>query len=143
MNFSLKDQDNKVVKLSDFKGKKVVLYCYPKADTPGCTTQACGIRDNIAAIKKLGAVVIGLSPDEPKALKKFQEKYNLNFTLVGDPTHTFLEKLGVWKEKSFLGRKYMGVERTTFLIDKTGKIIKTYEKVNPVTHADMILADLA
>jgi len=142
-SFSLKDQNNNTVKLVDFKGKKLVLYCYPKADTPGCTVQACGIRDNIAEIKKLGAVVVGLSPDEPSKLKKFEEKYHLNFTLIGDPSHDILKKLGVWKKKSFMGREYMGVARTTFLIDEKGSIIKTYPDVNPATHAHTIIKDLS
>jgi peroxiredoxin Q/BCP len=141
-NFSLPDQDGNTVTLDSFRGKKLVLYFYPKADTPGCTTEACGLRDSLNLIKKAGAVVIGVSPDDVKDLKKFAVKYGLPFTLLADPSTKTLQAFGVWGEKQFMGRTYMGVLRTTFLIDENGEIIKKYEKVNPETHADMILEDL-
>ncbi len=140
--FSLHDQNGRVVTPATFKGKYVVLYFYPKADTPGCTLQACGLRDNIKTIQALGATVVGVSPDDVKDLHKFKEKHDLNFTLLADPDTNLIKAMGIWKEKTFMGRRYMGVERTTFLIDGAGQIIKTYEKVNPVTHADNIIMDL-
>jgi thioredoxin-dependent peroxiredoxin len=140
--FSLPDQNNQVVTLDQFKGKKVVLYFYPKADTPGCTVQACGLRDNIKVLKELGATVVGVSPDDQSDLKNFEKKYNLNYTLLGDPSHRMLEQYGVWKEKTFMGRRFMGVERTTVLIDEQGNIVKRYDNVNPVTHSAMIIQDI-
>jgi len=130
------------LKLSSLKGKNVVLYFYPKSDTPGCTTEACGFRDADAKIQKLGAVVLGVSPDPVKAQAKFRSKFELPFTLLADPDHSAAEAFGVWVEKSMYGRKYMGVARTTFLIGKDGKIAKIFEKVKPAGHADEILAAL-
>ncbi len=130
------------LKLSSLKGKKVVLYFYPKSDTPGCTTQACGFRDADAKIQKLGAIVLGVSPDPVKAQAKFRSKFELPFTLLADPDHSAAEAFGVWVEKSMYGRKYMGVARTTFLIGKDGKIAKIFEKVKPAGHADEVLAAL-
>ena len=130
------------LKLSSLKGKNVVLYFYPKSDTPGCTTQACGFRDADAKIQKLGAVVLGVSPDPVKAQAKFRSKFELPFTLLADPDHSAAEAFGVWVEKSMYGRKYMGVARTTFLIGKDGKIAKIFEKVKPAGHADEVLAAL-
>lgn len=130
------------LKLSSLKGKKVVLYFYPKSDTPGCTTQACGFRDADAKIQKLGAIVLGVSPDPVKAQAKFRSKFELPFTLLADPDHSTAEAFGVWVEKSMYGRKYMGVARTTFLIGKDGKIAKIFEKVKPTGHADEVLAAL-
>jgi thioredoxin-dependent peroxiredoxin len=141
-DFSLRDQNGQTVTLNDFAGEKLVLYFYPKADTPGCTAQACGLRDHISDIRVAGAEIVGVSPDEIEDLKHFEKKYNLNFRLLGDPSHKTLEAYKVWKEKSFMGRRFMGVERTTFLIDEQGNIIETYEQVNPTTHADMIIARL-
>jgi thioredoxin-dependent peroxiredoxin len=141
--FELLDQDGEPVKLSDFAGRTVVLYFYPKADTPGCTTQACGIRDRSGEYESAGAVVLGVSPDEPKALKKFADKYSLPFTLLSDAGHKTAEDYGVWAEKSMYGRKYWGNERTTFIIDGDGKIAHVFPKVSPKTHDDVVLEALA
>jgi thioredoxin-dependent peroxiredoxin len=140
--FTLPDQNGKRVSLSEFGGQTVVLYFYPKADTPGCTAQACGMRDNMKVFRDRNVAVIGISPDDVSDLKHFEKKYNLNFTLLADPNHDVLEMYGVWKEKSFMGRHFMGVERTTILIDEKGEIIKRYNGVNPVAHAGMIIADI-
>jgi peroxiredoxin Q/BCP len=128
--------------LSSLKGKEVILYFYPKADTPGCTTESCQFRDASPKITKKNAVVVGISPDTPKAQEKFKTKFGLPFTLLADAEHTVAEAYGVWKEKSMYGKKYMGVERTTFLIDAAGKIKKIYNKVKPDGHAEEVLADL-
>lgn len=141
--FTLTDQDGNKVKLSEQKGKPVVLYFYPKADTPGCTTQACGVRDHAADYKKAGAVVLGVSPDDPAKLAKFRDKYDLNFTLLGDPDHSVAEKYGVWVEKSLYGKKYMGVQRATFIIDAAGKVAHVLPKVSPKTHDEQVLKALA
>ena len=141
--FTLTDQHGKKVKLSDFKGKKVVVYFYPKADTPGCTTQACGIRDRTADYDSAGAVVLGVSPDEPGALRKFADKYGLPFTLLADSEHELADQYGVWVEKNNYGKKYMGVQRSTFVIDPAGKIAKVFPKVSPKTHDELVLAALA
>ena len=119
--FTLTDQHGKKVKLSDFKGKKVVVYFYPKADTPGCTTQSCALRDAEPDLKKLKAVVLGISPDTPEKQAKFDEKYGLGFTLLADTEHTVAEKYGVWGEKVNYGRKYMGIIRSAFVVDETGQ----------------------
>ncbi len=140
--FELQDQDGKPVKLSDHSGKKVVLYFYPRADTPGCTTQACGIRDRGAEYAEAGAVVLGVSPDEPAALRKFADKQQLDFTLLGDPDHSVAEAYGVWVEKSMYGKKYMGMQRATFIIDGDGTIAKVFPKVSPKTHDDVVLKAL-
>ncbi len=128
--------------LSSLRGKQVILYFYPKADTPGCTTESCQFRDFSPKITKKDAVVLGISPDTPKAQEKFKTKFGLPFTLLADAEHTVAEAYGVWKEKSMYGKKYMGVERTTFLIDADGKIKKIYNKVKPDGHAEEVLADL-
>jgi peroxiredoxin Q/BCP len=141
--FTLKNQNDETVKLSDFKGKTLVLYFYPKADTPGCTTQACGIRDRFKEYEEAGAVIVGISPDEPAALKKFQDKYKLPFDLVGDPDHKIAEKYGQWVEKSMYGKKYMGVQRSTFIIGPTGKVAEYLPKVQPKKHDDLVLKALA
>ena len=130
-NFELLNQDGETVKLSDFAGRTVVLYFYPKADTPGCTTQACGIRDRSGEYEAAGAVVLGVSPDEPKALKKFADKYGLPFTLLSDAGHEVAEAYGVWGEKVNYGRKYMGIIRSAFVIDEKGKIAGAFYKVSP------------
>jgi thioredoxin-dependent peroxiredoxin len=141
-DFALLDQDGETVKLSDHAGQTVVLYFYPRADTPGCTTQACGIRDRRADYAAAGATVIGISPDEPAALRKFADKHDLDFTLVGDPDHSVAETYGTWVEKSMYGKKYMGIQRATFIVDGSGKIAKVFPKVSPKTHDDVVLKAL-
>jgi len=141
--WTLLNQDGEQVELADFQGKTVVLYFYPRADTPGCTTQACGIRDRRAEYDAAGAVVIGISPDEPAALRKFADKQSLDFTLVGDPDHSVAEAYGTWVEKSMYGKKYMGVERSTFIIGGDGKVARILRKVQPKKHDDLVLKALA
>src|SRR5579859_6281564 len=142
-DFTLPDQHGNPIKLSDLRGKTVVLYFYPKADTPGCTTQACGIRDRRPEYDHADAVVLGVSPDPVKAVAKFDEKYGLGFTLLADADHAVAEAYGVWVEKSMYGRKYMGAERTTFVIDPQGKISEVFRKVNPAEHDDLVLGALS
>jgi peroxiredoxin Q/BCP len=137
--FSGKDQDGKTVSLADFKGKKVVLYFYPEDDTPTCTIQACNLRDNFGLLKKNGFVVLGVSPDEEKKHKKFENKYELPFTLIADPEHKIIDKYDVWGEKQLFGRHYMGLIRTTFLIDEKGVIKKIFLKPNSKEHTQEIL----
>ena len=141
--FTLPDQNGDKVKLSDLKGQTVVLYFYPRADTPGCTTQACGVRDRSADYEAAGARVIGISPDEVGAIDRFDGKYDLGFTLLADADHAVAEKYGAWVEKSMYGRKYMGVARATFIIDPKGKIAKVFPKVQPKKHDDLVLKALA
>jgi peroxiredoxin Q/BCP len=141
--FSLPDQNGEKVKLSDLEGETVVLYFYPRADTPGCTTQACGVRDRNADYAKAGARVIGISPDEVKAIDKFAGKYDLGFTLLADANHAVAEKYGTWVEKSMYGKKYMGVQRATFIIGPDGKIARVFPKVQPKQHDDLVLKALA
>ena len=141
--FTLPDQNGDLVKLSDLKGQTVVLYFYPRADTPGCTTQACGVRDRSADYKAAGARVIGLSPDEVGAIEKFAGKFDLDFTLLADADHAVAERYGTWVEKSMYGKKYMGVQRATFIVDPEGKIAKVFPKVSPKTHDDVVLKALA
>jgi peroxiredoxin Q/BCP len=138
-DFELEDQDGNPVKLSDLKGSPVVLYFYPKADTPGCTTQACGIRDRTAEYEELGAKVLGVSPDKPAKLRKFADKYELPFTLLADTEHEVADEYGAWVEKSMYGRKYWGNARTTFVIDADGKVAHVIPKVSPKTHDDEVL----
>jgi thioredoxin-dependent peroxiredoxin len=138
--FKGKNQDGETVSLADFKNKKVVLYFYPQDDTPTCTAQACNLRDNFALLKKHGFVVIGISPDEEKKHKKFETKYNLPFTLIADTTNTIIEKYDVWGEKSMYGKKYMGLIRTTFLINEKGIITKIFAKPKSKQHAEEIIA---
>lgn len=137
--FSGKDQNGNKVSLSDFKGKKVVVYFYPEDDTPTCTIQACNLRDNYSILKSNGFVILGISPDEEKKHKKFEEKYNLPFTLLADPKHTIIEKYGVWGEKQLYGRNYMGIHRTTFLVDEKGIIRKIFLRPKNKQHAEEIL----
>lgn len=138
--FSLLNQDNQKISLKDFKGKKnVVLYFYPKALTPGCTTQACGIRDTKADFDALDTVVLGLSPDTPAKLTKFIEKHQLNFDLLSDEDHAIAEKYGVWELKKFMGKEFMGVVRTSFIIDKEGRLRHIMDKVNTKTHDQDLL----
>ena len=129
-------------RLSDMKGKRVVLYFYPKADTPGCTVEACEFRDGIAGFKKKGTAVIGISPDKPTAQAKFKEKYDLPFTLLADQDKAAAEAYGVYQEKNMYGKKVMGIERSTFVIDETGKIAKIFRKVKAEGHAEEVLSVL-
>lgn len=141
-SFTLPDQNGEKIKLSDLKGETIVLYFYPRADTPGCTTQACGVRDRKADYATAGARVIGISPDEVTAVDKFAGKYDLDFTLLADADHAVAEKYGTWVEKSMYGKKYMGVQRATFIIDPDGKIAKVFPKVQPKKHDDLVLKAL-
>lgn len=140
--FTLPDSNGKKISLKDFLGKKVVLYFYPKDMTSGCTKEACDFRDSHPDFKKLKAVVLGVSPDSIDSHKKFSEKYELPFTLLSDESKNVLEKYGVWKEKSMYGRKYMGVERTTIIIDENGKIRKIFPKVKVNGHVEEVLKEL-
>ena len=142
-NFTLADQDGESVELHALRGRRVVLYFYPKADTPGCTTQACGIRDRGEEYDAAGATVLGVSPDPVKAVKKFHDKQSLNFTLLADEDHAVCEQYGVWGEKSMHGRTYMGAQRATFLIDEEGIVRHVIPKASPKTHDDEVLAALA
>jgi peroxiredoxin Q/BCP len=142
-DFELLDQDGRPLKLSDFRGQRVVLYFYPKADTPGCTTQACGVRDHIAEYDAAGAVVLGVSPDPVAKVKKFHDKFSLGFPLLADEDHAVAEAYGVWVEKSMYGRKYKGNERTTFVIDAAGVVAEVLHKVKPAEHDELALAALA
>jgi thioredoxin-dependent peroxiredoxin len=141
-DFELATDEGDKVKLSDYRGKPVVLYFYPKDDTPGCTKQACGIRDVYAELEQRGAVVLGVSPDDEASHVKFKEKYSLPFTLLADPEHGVAEDYGVWVEKNSYGQKRMGIERSTFLIDSEGNVAKVMRRVKPDTHADDVLAAL-
>jgi peroxiredoxin Q/BCP len=138
--FTLPDQDGNDVSLSDFAGQTVVLYFYPKADTPGCTTQACGLRDSISDFNKADAVVLGVSPDPVKRVKKFHEGQGLNFTLLADEDHAVCDEYGVWGEKSMYGKTYWGAMRSTFVIDVDGNVVHVIEKASPKTHAADVLA---
>jgi peroxiredoxin Q/BCP len=142
-DFELQSDSGETVRLSDLRGRPVVLYFYPKDDTPGCTTQACGIRDAWGEFERAGAVVLGVSPDSEKSHVKFKDKFDLPFTLLADTDHAVAEAYGVWALKKYMGREYMGVERTTFVIDAEGVVAKVFEKVKPATHADDVLAALA
>ena len=137
--FKSKDQNGKLVSLSDFKGKKVALFFYPEDDTPTCTIEACNLRDNYSLLKKEGIVVLGVSPDDEKKHKKFEQKFNLPFTLVADNDKKIIDKYGVWGEKNLYGRKYMGLHRTTFLIDEKGIIKKIFKKPRSKMHSEEIL----
>jgi thioredoxin-dependent peroxiredoxin len=142
-NFTLSDQDGNEVKLSSLRGRKVVLYFYPKADTPGCTTQACGVRDHAADYDAAGAVVLGVSRDPVERIAKFDDKHSLGFRLLSDADHAVAEAYGVWVEKSMYGRKFMGMQRSTFVIDPKGKVTHVFPKVSPKTHDDVVLAALS
>lgn len=141
-DFTLLDQDGVAHTLSSYQGKWVLIYFYPKDDTPGCTAQACAIRDADEDFSKLGAVVLGISADSVKSHKKFVEKYGLPFPLLADEDKKIVKKYGVWGLKKFMGREYEGIFRTSFLVDPKGKIAKVYENVKAATHAEMILKDL-
>jgi thioredoxin-dependent peroxiredoxin len=141
-DFELTSDEGETVRLSELRGKPVVVYFYPKDDTPGCTAQACGIRDNYEAFGERGAVVLGISPDDESSHVKFKQKYGLPFTLLADTDHSVSEQYGVWGEKSYAGRKYMGVERSTFVIDPEGNVATVMRRVKPDTHAEQVLAAL-
>lgn len=139
IDFTLPDENGQLHSLHDYKGKTVVLYFYPKDDTPGCTVEACGFRDNHSKITSKGAIVIGISKDSPKSHEKFKTKYNLPFILLSDEKAEVIEKYGAWAEKNMYGKKVFGTLRKTFVIDKDGKIKKIFEKVTPDGHADEII----
>jgi peroxiredoxin Q/BCP len=141
-DFELQTDTGETVRLSDQRGKQVVLYFYPKDDTPGCTTQACGIRDAYGEFERAGAVVYGVSPDDVQSHEKFKQKYTLPFTLLADNDHAVAEEYGVWNEKTYQGRTYMGVDRSTFVIGEDGTVKAVMHKVKPDTHADDVLAVL-
>ncbi len=141
-SFSAPDQSGKIVSLSDFKGKTVILYFYPKDDTPGCTVEACSFRDEHKMFTKKGTVVLGVSPDNAKKHTQFIEKFSLPFTLLSDADHKICEAYATWVEKSMYGKKYMGVERSTFVIDGQGKLKAIYRKVKPAEHIAEVLAGL-
>jgi len=140
--FKLTADSGEILSLKNFKGKKVILYFYPKDMTSGCTVEACEFRDNIKKIEKKNAVVIGVSPDDTKSHLKFKDKYDLPFTLLSDGTHKMLEDYGVWQEKSMYGRKYMGIVRTTYVIDEKGKIENIFEKVKVDGHVNEVIESL-
>ncbi|KRT76964.1 MAG: peroxiredoxin, peroxiredoxin Q/BCP [Armatimonadetes bacterium CSP1-3] len=142
-DFALQDAPGRTVRLRDFRGKRIVLYFYPKDDTPGCTTEACGFRDDYAAYAERDAVIIGVSPDGPAAHAKFAQKYDLPFILLADPDHAVAEAYGVWKEKQQFGRTYWGIERTTFVIDPRGRIDRIFRRVRPDGHSREVLEALA
>jgi peroxiredoxin Q/BCP len=139
-DFELPDQDGNPVRLSDYRGQTVVLYFYPKADTPGCTTQACGLRDSIADFNDAGVTVIGVSPDPVRRVKKFHEGQGLNFTLLADEDHAVCDLYGVWAEKSMYGKTYWGAQRSTFIVGPDGAVAGEIDKASPKTHAEDVLA---
>jgi len=141
-DFELTSDAGERVKLSSLRGKPLVLYFYPKDDTPGCTTQACGIRDDYSEFSDRGAVVLGVSPDDEVSHVRFKEKYSLPFALLADPEHEVAEEYGVWKERNLYGKKSMGIERSTFVIDADGNVSKVMRRVKPDTHAADVLAAL-
>lgn len=138
-HFTLPNQNNEMVSLTQFQGKKVLVYFYPKALTPGCTTQACGLRDSKAELENLGLVILGISPDSPKKLAQFIEKKELNFTLLSDEEHLVAEQFGVWGEKKFMGRTFDGIHRISFLIDEQGKIAQVFDKFKTTDHHQVVL----
>lgn len=140
--FKLKDQGGKTVSLADFKGKKVLVYFYPKADTPGCTTQSCSVRDSLASLRKHGVEALGISPDTPEAQQKFDKKFNLGFPLLADEEHQTAEAFGVWGEKSMYGKTYMGIIRSAFLVDEAGKVAGAWYKVSPADTVPNVLNTL-
>lgn len=140
--FSLPDQDGVVRSLADFAGSWLIFYFYPKDDTPGCTKEACNFRDNTTEFQKRGAVIVGVSKDSVASHKKFAEKYRLSFPLLSDEKLEVIKAYNAWGEKKFMGRTFAGVLRNTYLINRNGEIVKIYEKVNPLVHADEILRDI-
>jgi peroxiredoxin Q/BCP len=141
--FTLKNQHGEKIRLADFAGRRIVLYFYPKADTPGCTTQACSLRDRIGEYEKAGLTVLGVSADQPEKLAAFREKYGLPFDLLSDPDHKMIERYGQWVEKSLYGKTYMGIQRSTFIIGPTGRIEAYLPKVQPKKHDDLIFAAIS
>jgi len=141
-DFSLPDEENTLHKLADFRGKPVVLYFYPKDDTPGCTTEACNFRDDYNAYEQAGVVILGISPDSVKSHAKFKNKYSLPFPLLADEGHRVCDQYGAWGMKKFMGREYEGVLRTTFLIDPNGRIAKVFENVRPAEHSEEVISAL-
>jgi peroxiredoxin Q/BCP len=141
-DFTLPDQRGEPVTLSELRGQPVVVYFYPRADTPGCTTQACGIRDHAADYANAGVRVLGISPDEVEAVRKFAGKHDLDFTLLADADHAVAERYGTWGEKSMYGKKYRGVQRATFIVDAEGTIARVFPKVSPKTHDEVVLKAL-
>jgi peroxiredoxin Q/BCP len=141
-DFELPDQDGRIVRLLDFRGQPVVVYFYPKADTPGCTTQACGVRDHRSDYARAGATVLGISPDPVAKVKKFHEKHALNFPLLADQDHAVAESYGVWVQKSMYGRTYLGNERSTFVVDPDGRVAQVLRKVKPAEHDELVLEAL-
>jgi peroxiredoxin Q/BCP len=141
-DFELATDGGERVRLSDLRGQPVVLYFYPKDDTPGCTTQACEFRDEYARFREHGAVVLGVSPDDENSHAKFRSKYSLPFSLLADPDHKVAEQYGVWGEREYRGKKYMGVNRSTFVIDRAGRVAKAFYAVKPQGHAEKVLAAL-
>jgi peroxiredoxin Q/BCP len=140
--FSGKDQDGKTISLADYKGKKVILYFYPKDDTPGCTAEACNLRDNYQILLSKGFAIVGVSPDNEKSHAKFKTKYTLPFSLIADPDASIIKAYGAWGEKQMYGKSYMGVLRTTYVIDEQGKILKAFPKVDTQNHTQQILTEL-
>ena len=138
-HFTLPNQNNEMVSLTQFQGKKILVYFYPRALTPGCTTQACGLRDSKAELENLGVVILGISPDSPKKLAQFIEKKELNFTLLSDEEHLVAEQFGVWGEKKFMGRTFDGIHRISFLIDEQGKIAQVFDKFKTTDHHQVLL----
>lgn len=141
-NFSIPDQKGEIHKLSDYEGKWLLIYFYPRDNTPGCTKEACGIRDSFPEFAKLKASVLGISKDSVDSHKKFAKKFKLPFTLLSDENKEMLKAYGVWQKKKFMGREFMGIMRTSFLVNPHGKIVKVYENVKPTVHADEVLKDL-
>ena len=141
-DFTLSDQDGHAVRLSELRGQTVVLYFYPRADTPGCTAQACGIRDHRADYERAGARVLGVSPDPVEAIERFSGKHALDFTLLADPGHKVADAYGTWGSKTMAGKSYMGVQRSTFIIDAEGRIARAFPKVSPKTHDEQVLGAL-
>ena len=141
-DFSLPNADGELIKLSSFKGKNIVLYFYPKDNTPGCTKQACDFRDSIQNYDAVNAVVIGISPDDEASHRKFRDKFDLPFLLLADPDRKAIEAYGVWKEKNMYGKKYMGIQRSTFLISEEAKVLKSWPKVKVPNHASEVLEEL-
>lgn len=142
VDFSLPDQNGKIHKLSEYRGSWVILYFYPKDGTPGCTKEACGFRDSIQKLTSLGAIVLGVSKDSITSHKKFAEKYRLNFPILSDEEKKVIKAYHAWGEKKIIGKTFQGTTRITYLIDKTGKIVKTYPRVNPLIHASQIITDI-
>jgi len=141
-DFTLRDQNGDEVTLSELRGETVVVYFYPRADTPGCTTQACGVRDRSDEYAAAGARVLGISPDEVEDIAKFAGKYDLGFTLLADPDHKVAERYGAWGERSMYGKKYLGVLRSTFIVDPDGKVARVFPKVQPKKHDEVVLKAL-